>query len=510
MNSSIESRQTHRPRPCNRLRMAGAALLAMLVAGGIMLGLGMSPSRASAQVAEDQLGATVEVNEQAITQMLAQLTESAPAHERLVRLSEFLGSRHPSQPGNARADEMVRRYFESLAAQDQTPDEQDALEADRARLADLDERIAAAVRTSHFPGPDLSAEEFASRAAEAQQQVNELSIEAAVLAHHIARTQADNWRSGRVSFPLAIFHPGQATLSGPTGSASMDQLAPNLVDPGNLPEEGFEGELLFVGGASPRELSEVDLAGKAVLMTFNSANRWVNAMELGARVVLILEPEGDPGASFSDAEQKSNLSPVTAPRFLVTREAIDAALGEDWLDGGEPASIRIDATPGRWLPRELNAHWLFIPGDAVPASAGSDDARFSRDPARQIVHIQTHLDANSVAPARSPGATGLAPDRHHRSDRRFPAGAPAATGAGLHRQRSLPGARGRDRAGLRRVWRSRGVHPRSQLARATPGSRTVHQRHLLPASHQRPNHRAGRRSASPGRGRGGQLRRADC
>ncbi|MCE9592249.1 MAG: FtsX-like permease family protein [Planctomycetes bacterium] len=206
------------------------------------------------------------------------------------------------------------------------------------------------------------------------------------------------WQSGRIEWRTVAFIPGEAWLSVGGKKVRVHVLAPNLVEPANLPAEGFTGPLVYVGDGGPTELSGQKVEGAAVLMEFNSGRRWLNAVQLGAKAVIILEPTPGRDTIFAEAAQKMAVATLSVPRFYLKRDALAQAFGEQWLDAvGAKPQITLTQQPSRWEPRKVAADWLFIPGPT--AAVDKPD-----DPARQLVHIQTYKDSLSIVPELAPGA----------------------------------------------------------------------------------------------------------
>ena len=95
------------------------------------------------------------------------------------------------------------------------------------------------------------------------------------------------WQHGRIVFPTAAFLPGSAALTTGDGrEVKLYQLAPNLVEPANLPADGFSGALVYIGAGRPEQVAGKQLTGAAVVVEFNSARRWIDAVALGAEGVV--------------------------------------------------------------------------------------------------------------------------------------------------------------------------------------------------------------------------------
>ncbi len=181
-------------------------------------------------------------------------------------------------------------------------------------------------------------------------------------------------------------------------------MMPNLAEPSNLPEEGFNGKLVYIGRGRPADLAGKALDGAAVLMDFDSGRRWVDAVEMGAKVVIFLAPrEGSHGGGFSESSKKFSFSPVNVPRFYLERSALSESLGANWQDtlpGGADSTAGIDIsirqpTTGKWVEQDATTEWLFIPG----TGKGLDPSKSKNS----LVHIQAYKDSNSIVPDLSPG-----------------------------------------------------------------------------------------------------------
>ena len=96
-----------------------------------------------------------------------------------------------------------------------------------------------------------------------------------------------------------------------------------------------------------------NLDGAVAMVDFNSGSRWLDMVQLGARVILVLEPAGDDGGGFTEAAQKQTKAGLGVPRFYVTRADLSAAMGDDWrktLAATTPAIKITQSGPNRWEP----------------------------------------------------------------------------------------------------------------------------------------------------------------
>ena len=213
------------------------------------------------------------------------------------------------------------------------------------------------------------------------------------------------WHRGRMHFPTAAFVPGKADLSLADGrSVRLYQLTPNLVEPANLPDDRFAGPMVYVGQARTADLASGDLRGAAALVDFDCGRRWLDCVQLGAEVIVVLEPPDGSIMLTMEASKKFSPSPISVPRFYLKRD--------DWKQlaaDGKPATIAaggqvtITQEPGRWRSVEAAIDWLLIPG-TTKIKGGKTS--FQEDVGRQLVHIQAYKDSASFVPELSPGATG--------------------------------------------------------------------------------------------------------
>lgn len=243
--------------------------------------------------------------------------------------------------------------------------------------------------TDHDVDPDLG-------------EMSELAAQLMEASRAAAGSAEGLWQHGRITFPSAAFLPGEGTLHGPNGGMRVYQMAPNLVEPGNLPGLAFSGPLVYLGKGTPADFEQSDLEGALAVMEFASDDLWIHAVELGAEGVVFLQPPPESGMLRPQADRKITLSPVTVPRWYAPRNEFLQTFGVDTPDalrqGGE-GELRQE--PGRWERVELANDWLFIP-------AREEIRQASPDIGRELVHIQAAKDSASIVPELAPGAGGAA------------------------------------------------------------------------------------------------------
>lgn len=210
------------------------------------------------------------------------------------------------------------------------------------------------------------------------------------------------WQTDRLEWPTVAFVPGEAWMSVGDRRSRVYAMAPNVVEPANLPEEGLTGPLVYVGDGGPTSLSGQKLEGAIVVIEFDSGQRWLNAVQLGAKAVLVLEPPKGGEMTYTEASQKMSNSPLSIPRFFVRRADMAEVLGGDLRKELEARPVvALGQKPSRWERRTVAADWLFIPGPKPTPDAAND-------PSRQLVHLQAYKDSQSIVPELSPGASSAA------------------------------------------------------------------------------------------------------
>lgn len=210
------------------------------------------------------------------------------------------------------------------------------------------------------------------------------------------------WQTDRLEWLTVAFVPGEAWINVGDRRSRVYAMAPNLVEPANLPEEGLTGPLVYVGDGGPTSLSGQKLDGAIIVIEFNSGQRWLNAVQLGAKAVLVLEPPSGGEMTYTEASQKMSNSPLSIPRFFVRRSDMGEVLGDDWREALDTRpSVTLSQKPSRWERRTVAADWLFIPGSTPPTGEAND-------PSRQLIHLQAYKDSQSIVPELSPGAGSAA------------------------------------------------------------------------------------------------------
>ncbi|MBI2503531.1 MAG: ABC transporter permease [Candidatus Latescibacteria bacterium] len=190
----------------------------------------------------------------------------------------------------------------------------------------------------------------------------------------------------REEFQLAVpMDQGGWVRVVPDGEAwPMHGFWPNLVVPSTLPPGGVDLPLIWGGTGEWEELAGQEVAGRAVLMEFNSWDHWLRVASLGARAVLFAAPAR---ATWGQGVTKSVQVPLELPRFWVEGEAGQFLRRQ--LEQG-PVQVHLEARM-EWAQRPAWNIWGMVPG---------------RDPAlqKELIVVEAYYDASSAVPGLAPGA----------------------------------------------------------------------------------------------------------
>lgn len=186
--------------------------------------------------------------------------------------------------------------------------------------------------------------------------------------------------------PVPVDRGGRLEVGGQ--SFALAALWPNLVRTPTVPPEGLQGPLLYVPSGALEEYEGLPIEGSIVLLPFQCGQRWLEAILLGAKAVIFIEPlETHRG----EAQQKFLRVPVSVPRYWMARQDAEHLLRGDVAT---PRLLAPTATlRGRmeWVQATGRNIIGFLPG---------------RDPeqAKECIVLEAYYDSISVVPALAPGA----------------------------------------------------------------------------------------------------------
>lgn len=178
---------------------------------------------------------------------------------------------------------------------------------------------------------------------------------------------------------------GLLTIIESGNSFPIQAIWPNLVKTSTLPREGVRTRLIYGGNGEFKALNGHDVEGTAVLMEFNTWNKWLNAAMLGAGQVIFIEPDS---TFHMEAEQKFLQVPNSVERF--------------WIDKDSGQTLKHLVLQEGGLEVELHGRmeWEKKPAQNILGWIRGSDAKLSQ----RIVVINAYYDAMSVVPALAPGA----------------------------------------------------------------------------------------------------------
>jgi len=164
---------------------------------------------------------------------------------------------------------------------------------------------------------------------------------------------------------------------------------PNLVRTSTLPVGGLSFDLVYGRRGRLEDFDGRDVQGTAVLLDFDCGMDWLQAVNLGAKALLFIEPEL---ASRQEAERKFVSVPLDIPRFWISREEGLSLKEELGMTGRVP--IRLKARMEWETVSTRNIVARIDPPEDVDAAV--------RD---QKLILSAYYDSISVVPAIAPGSS---------------------------------------------------------------------------------------------------------
>jgi hypothetical protein len=193
----------------------------------------------------------------------------------------------------------------------------------------------------------------------------------------------------RQAFPVTVpreVRPSRLHVHGWGEAVRLHGLWPNGPRTPTVPPGGLEAPLVWAGAGDYTDVDGSPLAGRIVVMDFNSWDRWVQLAALGARAVIFIEP---PTTSYRQTLDKYLYAPVDVPRFWADAETGER-LRRRLLDG--EATARLESRMD-WVQQPAWNLWLEIPGTSTDATL-----------AAQRIVVQAYYDGISITPSLAPAA----------------------------------------------------------------------------------------------------------
>lgn len=171
-------------------------------------------------------------------------------------------------------------------------------------------------------------------------------------------------------------------------------LWPNLVRTSQTPPDGLRGHLIYAGAGRLEAFNGKQVQGSIALMEFESSTDWLNAIFLGGKAVIFIEPI-DPTLPRGEAELKFLTTPIDIPRYWLPRK--DALELLDQVKRTE----KLDAVIRCRMP------WKRITARNIAGILWGIDPKRRNE----VIVVQAYYDSMSVIPSLAPGAeqaSGLA------------------------------------------------------------------------------------------------------
>ncbi len=171
-------------------------------------------------------------------------------------------------------------------------------------------------------------------------------------------------------------------------SLEMQPFISNAVSPGTAGKNGIEGHVIHAGDGELASFNHKPVKGAIVLMDFDSGKNWTNALSLGARALVYIQRPGSTRYLYQD---KTELTPVDFPRFIITRkQAVEMFGPVEQMAEKAPVTVRIESD-SKWERVETQNIYAFIPG--------TDDRL--KD---ELVIVESFYDTDEFIAGNSPGA----------------------------------------------------------------------------------------------------------
>ncbi|WP_051309227.1 FtsX-like permease family protein [Desulfogranum japonicum] len=197
---------------------------------------------------------------------------------------------------------------------------------------------------------------------------------------------ATSGQTGKLPFTLPVRKHGGSTLMVGEQRMELHPLYYNAITPQNLPAEGIQGPLLYVGKGELRDFNGLDIRGSIVLMDFDSGTNWLNAANLGAQALIYL----DSGQSFKELfTEKQELTPIQFPCFWIPKKRL-SQLYPDLAPGKIAEQIRLQSAV-QWQQHESDNIYAFFQGS---------DAQKKE----QLIVVEAFFDASQNVADTAPGA----------------------------------------------------------------------------------------------------------
>ncbi len=172
-------------------------------------------------------------------------------------------------------------------------------------------------------------------------------------------------------------------------AADIQPFLSNAISPDTIAVPGLEGPLVYAGKGHLPDLNGKRIKGAIVLMDMDSGNSWLHTLSLGAKALIYIQTQIADKFLYED---KTELSPVNFPRFVMTPEKAVSLFGPlnalNQPDNLLTARLTSDSA---WKKVQAENIYCLIPGTDT-------------DLEKELVVIEGFYDTNAYIPGASPGA----------------------------------------------------------------------------------------------------------
>ncbi len=171
--------------------------------------------------------------------------------------------------------------------------------------------------------------------------------------------------------------------------ADIQPFLSNAISPDTIAAPGITGPVVYTGKGRIGDLNGKQIKGAIVLMDMDSGRNWLHVLSLGARALIYLEQGNTDKFLYRD---KTELSPVNFPRFVMTRDRAVSLFGplNELKASDRPVTARL-TTELEWKKASVENIWCLVPGT---------------DPnlENEVVIVEAFYDTFAYTPGASPGA----------------------------------------------------------------------------------------------------------
>jgi ABC-type antimicrobial peptide transport system permease subunit len=166
-------------------------------------------------------------------------------------------------------------------------------------------------------------------------------------------------------------------------------LSPNMVQTCPTPPTGIEGHLIYAGDGEFSSFNGKIVNGSIVLMDFNTDYNWQNAIVLGAKAVLFIEPNY---TYRHEAEKKFVNIPLNFPRLWVPKD--EALYLLKLLEREEAKGREVRVNIKSYMQYEI------VKAENIYGFIQGTDPILKDE----VIAIAAHYDSWSIVPSLAPGA----------------------------------------------------------------------------------------------------------